>query len=1303
MLDRLIVSESGGKIHISYYRAEHIAPELVGEGVLSDAPLGSAELEKLRWYLERYTAAPYAVWEEQGEEIRASFDGWGESLFAWLFGSGEPGRDAYVRARERGPFELWISSESPAFLGLPWELLRDPDADLNLAIDVASINRTIPVESEAASVKRGESLRVLMVIARPAGIEDVPYQMIARPLMERLGAVSGLVELEVLRPPTIEALRKRLVKAVDDGRPYDVLHFDGHGSFAEGEVPVGQFDHSKYQSPGGCLWFETESGDGEGISADDFATLLTNADVPLLVLNACQSATVAENVGAEATVATRLLQKGTSAVVAMGYSVYAVAAAEFMAVFYETLFAGKSVSAGVSEGRRRLHRANLRPSPKGPLELDDWIVPVHYARREVSFPQLKREAEKREVSLDDTLAEMTERMSRGEGGKGVPSSEDPLRADDVFFGRDREFYKLERALRTEHVVVVRGVGGTGKTELAKAFARWLGASGGVDKVYFHSFEPGAASFSLDGALMGFGLRAFGADFVRACPTPEERRKAVLEVMRRHRVLMIWDNFETVKSMPDPMSVTPPLDDDALDEIRAFVEDAAKDAQVGIIITSRAPEGWLSEHVHDLELKGLSPRDAAAYADHLLRSRPEAQKRRREEKAYGKLMAFLGGHPLSLRLILPLLDEVDAASLLAGLSGQGELPKGFEGGEGRLESLGASVHYSFRHLSEEDQSLLPAILLFESVVDANVLGRISRQKDAPARFRDIDADKWSKVLDRCAAAGLLTVLMKEAVYRIHPALPGYLGALWRDAAGDAFGEEYQAARLASIKAHAGLCVWLMKQIEEGKAETAMAVLALERATLGRVVAEALERQLYLEAQAILQPLGELWKAHGLLDEATGWWDRCRALLEDADGGAPDLDSDAGGLWLFVVGSRGNQLIGALDLSGAEGLYDGIRQVLEASDSEQAPPRLAVTYHQLGMLAEERGDFGAAEEWYLKSLEIEEGLGNRSGMSISYHQLGMLAEDRGDLASAEEWYRKSLEIKEALGNRPGMSATYHQLGILAGDRGDLGAAEEWYLKSLEIEKGLGNRPGMSISYHQLGVVAQKRGDLGSAEEWYRKALEIKEALADRPGMAATYHQLGILAQQRGDLRSAEEWYRKALEIEKVLGNRPGMARTYHQLGVLAQKRGDLGTAEEWYRKSLEIKEVLGNRPGMARTYHQLGMLAQKRGDLGSAEKWYRKSLEIEEGLGNRPRRALTYGVLGLLAEDRDCETEALDWVVRGVSLFEEFTHPATGPLLSHLARLAGELGMDAVTDSWLRCTGLPLPDHVRIALEGQMTNE
>jgi hypothetical protein len=71
----------------------------------------------------------------------------------------------------------------------------------------------------------------------------------------------------------------------------------------------------------------------------------------------------------------------------MAYSVYAVAAAEFMAVFYERLFAGNRVADAVTAGRARLRVADKRPSPKGELPLADWVVPVHYALTQLLGPE----------------------------------------------------------------------------------------------------------------------------------------------------------------------------------------------------------------------------------------------------------------------------------------------------------------------------------------------------------------------------------------------------------------------------------------------------------------------------------------------------------------------------------------------------------------------------------------------------------------------------------------------------------------------------------------------------------------------------------------------------------------------------------------------------------------------------------------------------------------------------------------------------------------------------------------------------
>jgi tetratricopeptide (TPR) repeat protein len=111
-------------------------------------------------------------------------------------------------------------------------------------------------------------------------------------------------------------------------------------------------------------------------------------------------------------------------------------------------------------------------------------------------------------------------------------------------------------------------------------------------------------------------------------------------------------------------------------------------------------------------------------------------------------------------------------------------------------------------------------------------------------------------------------------------------------------------------------------------------------------------------------------------------------------------------------------------------------------------MASTYHQLGNTAYLRGELDGAEEWYRKSLAIEDELGDRFGMAISYHQLGIIAQDRGRPDEAEEWYRRSLTIKKEFGDLRGTAVSYAQLGLLAEEQAQARQALEWNIRSVTL---------------------------------------------------------------------------------------------------------------------------------------------------------------------------------------------------------------------------------------------------------------
>jgi hypothetical protein len=120
--ERLVVDLGGDGRAGVLWSPDGGLPEEVSRGPLG-WPLDAEALEDLRWYLEDYLRAPFGVWEGRGPAVKGKLAGWGEAVFASVFGAG-PARFAYERARDRG-LEVVFRSAVPGLLGLPWELMRD--------------------------------------------------------------------------------------------------------------------------------------------------------------------------------------------------------------------------------------------------------------------------------------------------------------------------------------------------------------------------------------------------------------------------------------------------------------------------------------------------------------------------------------------------------------------------------------------------------------------------------------------------------------------------------------------------------------------------------------------------------------------------------------------------------------------------------------------------------------------------------------------------------------------------------------------------------------------------------------------------------------------------------------------------------------------------------------------------------------------------------------------------------------------------------------------------------------------------
>jgi len=174
------------------------------------------------------------------------------------------------------------------------------------------------------------------------------------------------------------------------------------------------------------------------------------------------------------------------------------------------------------------------------------------------------------------------------------------------------------------------------------------------------------------------------------------------------------------------------------------------------------------------------------------------------------------------------------------------------------------------------------------------------------------------------------------------------------------------------------------------------------------------------------------------------------------------------------------------------------------------------------------FERSGHWDLRRRALENGLkaatpGTRNEAAFR-HNLGVLAQDTGDYGQARQFYQESLRIAEELGDRAGVAQTLHQLGMLAQDTGDYGQARRLYEESLRIKEELGNRAGVAISLGQLGRLAELEGNYRVAVRLWAVALATFEELHS-PNRDIVLGWFARLREQLGEERF-EQLLREAL---------------------------------------------------------------------------------------------------------------------------------------------------------------------------------
>ena len=1165
-----------------------------------DFPVTPQDREDLRWYLEDYLQHVADPAPKIAARIERRIAEMGTGLFKALFHANDDARDLWATLRDRlNDTRVETITTVREATGLPWELLRDPKTDTPLALRARAFVRASHQAAQRPHLPQGSTgpIRILLVICRPGGGNDVPFRSVASRLIKGLNeSARQAFQLDVLRPPTFAQLGKVLRVAKAEGKPYHVVHFDGHGAYVEtpptGGIPelLSRFSRAMLSTPRtgshGYLVFENTAleDNHQLVDGPTLGKLLVETEVPVLVLNACRSAhaeappkpaqadasaapasanvDVHAQVRALGSLAQEVVDAGVAGVVAMRYNVYVVTAAQFVADLYESLAGGQALGEAVTLGRKQLEAQPLREIAYTPRPLQDWMVPIVYEAAPVAlFPKLAQQSE----------LKITLRADAATPASGALAPELEKRPDAGFFGRDETLLSLDRAFDTQPIVILQAYAGSGKTSTAAEFARWYKLTGGITgQLLFTSFQQHKPLAQVLNETIG---RVFGSELERkgihwlALPD-EARRDVALQVLAQRPVLWIWDNVEPIAGFP---AGTKSAWSDAEQQALADFLRTAQETRAKFLLTSRRDErGWLGDLPARIEMPPMPMQERVQLARALV----EKHGRRLTDVGdWRPLLQFTQGNPLTITVLVgqALRDGLQTRAQIEAFVTRlraGEAAFQDEAVEGRSQSLGAALSYGFEHaFSEAERKQLALLHFFQGFVDVHALQAMGDPENPAClpEVRGLTIEAGIALLDRAAEVGLLTAIV-NGFYAIHPALPWFFKSLFdmHNPAPTGMESGVRNPELFAVRSFVEAIGDLgsnYHNVYEDGNRHVIAALTAEEDNLLQARQLARARGLWQSVIKAMQGLQTLYQHTG---RGLEWKQLVEEILKDfvdaeTDGPLPGREE----AWGVVTGYRIGLAVEERQWQEAERLQrldvdqNRVLSVLAVAEPTQQlndahrnrNRNLAVSLEGFGNIQRAQGlpDCVIA---YQEAIQICRQIGDKSeeaSVSGNLAQAYMDVPSLRDLTQAEYWYRHSLGLCNE-GDELGRARYLGELGYVA------------------IQRFLQARAAKQAD--------EEPKHLHAAAQFYGQALVLKpaDAISD---LATIHNQLGIIYIYLGDLDGALSHYRKSIRYKEMAGNLYGAGITRFNIGLDLANAGRLADAREYAHAALRNFEAFRNR--------------------------------------------------------------------------------------------------------------------------------
>ncbi len=348
-------------------------------------------------------------------------------------------------------------------------------------------------------------------------------------------------------------------------------------------------------------------------------------------------------------------------------------------------------------------------------------------------------------------------------------------------------------------------------------------------------------------------------------------------------------------------------------------------------------------------------------------------------------------------------------------------------------------------------------------------------------------------------------------------------------------------------------------------------------------------------------------------------------------------------------------------------------IQKRGTKKNDPWLAVSYKNIGVVYNDKGEYRKALEYYFKAHEIFKVVYGEKNehFATSCSNIGLAYSYQEEYNKALEYYFKALKLEKSLhGEKHAYVATVQtNIGLVYYGMRDYTKSLEYCLGALDLRKSLfgENHLDIATSYSNIGLVYDNLREYNKALDYYSQALEIRKAIygENHPLIALAYSNSALTYKNLGETKKALEYQLQALGIRNSLfkENHPDVAESYDHIGFLYDTQGEYEKGLDYHWRSLRIKKAIHggeSHPLVGQSYSNLGFAYSGQKDYKKALEYYLKSLEIfKTSYGeNHVEVARAYDNVGLVYDYQKSSQKSLEYYSKAlemrISIYGEKKH-------------------------------------------------